>query len=287
VKRILLTGAAGFLGRAVARRLKLRTDVEDVLAIDNFDPLCGGENKTGDVVFGDVLSSPHYDPTHIIHLAALGRNLTCEENPHRAFMVNVGGTLAMLELAKGWKAQMLFCSSNIVLSSSETMYRLTKRTAEQLVQVYARHGLNVMTLRPSNIAGPGQSRTEFQPCSFAAMDRCYEQKGHIEITGDGWQRRDYVHVDDVARAFMLGLDRMIPGTTFDICTGKLIAINEVAEMLAVPVKHVEPRPGDARSLVSDHRPASNQLDFRATIGIEQTVRESFPTVFSGKSLHSS
>jgi UDP-glucose 4-epimerase len=301
MKRVLLTGAAGFLGREVLRQLKA-TDAE-ILAIDNYEPLCGGQMETEGappgVQFGDVLSPSTYayfKATHIIHLAALGRNLTCEKHPYRAFQVNVNGTLELLEMAARTGAELIYCSSNIVLSDQATVYRMTKRTAEDLVRIYSHHGTKAMILRPSNISGKGQSRTEFQPCCFAAMDKCFEEKGYIEITGNGSQKRDFIDVKDVARAFILALDKMMPGVTLDICTGVETALKEIPTILGlsltgkyynpIETRYVDRRPGDALRLVSDHRPAMNALGFTRHIGTEETILDSFPAVMSAKALHS-
>lgn len=287
-KRVLLTGAAGFLGREVLRQLKTKGDVAQILAIDNCDPLCGGLKNAAGVVFGDILDPTifgEYEATHVIHLAALGRNLTCEKNPYRAIRVNIDGTLAMLELAHAAKASIIVCSSNIVLSDVATVYRMTKRATEDLTRIYAQNGLQAMVLRPSNMAGIGQSRTEFQPCSFASMDVCFEKNGYIEITGDGKQRRDFINVKDVARAFVAALDNIIPGRTFDICDGATRNLLDVMSILGVQFKFVAPRQGDAKNLISDHRPAANELGFRVSIPFDQTVAESFPSVTSAKALH--
>ena len=294
MKRVLVTGAAGFLGRHVMHQLKMLDDVE-VVGIDNFEPLCGSDISDNSLR-GDVCESDGWQfltpgigrPTHIIHLAAIGRNLTCEQNPRRAFEVNVDGTLNMLELAVKCRAEFLHCSSNIVLSNRSTTYRLTKRVAEDLVRLYAQHGVRAMILRPSNIAGAGQSRTEFQPCAFASMDKCFEEKGYIELTGDGMQRRDFINVKDVARAFVQALDFMTPGVTMDICTGTRVTLLNVTELLGVPVKFVDPRPGDAMDLVSDPHPALTLMNFRSKCSFPDTVAESFPMVMRAKAkLHSS
>lgn len=285
-KKVLLTGAAGFLGREVRRQLKFLGIA--CTGIDNFEAGCGASPEAGFLDIADVTdirSIVHDNFTHIIHLAAIGRNLTCEANPYRAFQVNVGGTMNMLELAHRWGCEFIFCSSNIVLSDQQTVYRMTKRTAEELVQIYANHGTKAMILRPSNIAGPGQSRTEYQPCSFAQMDKTFDEKGYIEITGDGTQQRDYIHVSDVARAFVLALDSNVPGATLDICTGNSISLLEVMRLLGVEYRLVDARPGDAKNLISDHRPAANTLKFKAQTSLNSTITDSFPAVMNAKALH--
>jgi nucleoside-diphosphate-sugar epimerase len=141
-----------------------------------------------------------------------------------------------------------------------------------------------MVLRPSNIAGRGQSRTEFQPCAFAAMDKCFEDKGYIELTGNGRQRRDFVNVKDVARAFVMALDKMVPGACIDVCTGNRVTLLNVMEFLGVPFKFVDERPGDAKDLVSDPKPAWDLLRFQSQIPFPETVADSFPAVMRAQAL---
>jgi len=174
------------------------------------------------------------------------------------------------------------CSSNITLSDVPTVYKMTKLIDESLVGLYHELGVSVMGLRPSNICGIGQSRTEYQPCAMAGLDLEFEKNGFVSITGDGTQARDFVNAKDVARTFWLAANSEASGTTVDVCTGKLTSINEVAEIAGVPVKYVDPRPGDAKVLISDPEPAKRLLGFEAEIGIEQTVQESFPAVMAVK-----
>ena len=290
--RVLVTGSAGFLGRHVVARITHNPQIEKVIGYDHFDPLCGANQKEIGVMTlsGDVtdieylaLQVKHYKITHIIHLAAYGRNLTCAHFPFRAGNVNVNGTLNVLEVARALKLQrVVVCSSNITLSDQITVYRESKKAVENLVELYASMGLSVLGLRPSNIAGPGQSRTEYQPCSFAGMDLGFERDSFISITGDGTQSRDFVNVKDVTRAFKLALFSDYVGATFDVCTGKQISLNEVTAKLDVPVKFIEARVGDAKTLVSDPTRATQHLNFNAEIGIDQTIEESFPAVMRSR-----
>ena len=116
------------------------------------------------------------------------------------------------------------------------------------------------------------------------MDAGFEKDGFISISGDGTQTRDFVHVSDVARAFLLALDNPFRGRTIDICTGKQISMNEVLDKLGnPPMKYTDPRPNDAHSLPSFPRDAQEYLEFEAQIPIEQTIRDSFPAVMRAQS----
>lgn len=278
--RVLLTGGSGFLGRHVQKRLA--ANGHSVSTYDNLDQYCGGvgcPDFNGDVTDLAFLKRCVLSGKieAIVHLAAYGRNLTCQDFPSEAWKVNVDGTLNVLETASHFKIKrVVCCSSNIVLSPKPTMYRLTKETAERAVAYYQTLGLSALALRPSNICGPGQSKTEYQPCAMAGMDTGFEKNGYLSLSGDGTQTRDWIHAADVARAFGLALGSSYVGPTIDICTGKQTSLNEIAKMLGVPVKYTDPRPGDAMALISYPGAAKDKLAFEAKVPMVQIISDSFP-----------
>lgn len=284
--RVLITGGLGFLGRHVTALLE--SENIPYAVFDNLDPLCGGtpsEFLPRYTFKRDLLEDGELDyvirqylPTHIFHLAAYGRNLTCARHVQRAIRVNIEGTARVLDAAYEYDLRAIVCSSNIVLSPENTVYRFTKQACEALVELYAKAGTSAMALRPANIYGAGQSRTEFQPCAFAGLDLTFEKEGLFRISGDGTQTRDWVHVDDVAQSFLLAGRSDLSGQTLDIATGIQTSMNRVAELLHVYVKYTVPRPGDAQALISDPQPALKLLGFKAIRSLEKHIWEAFPTV---------
>jgi UDP-glucose 4-epimerase len=286
--KYLITGGLGFLGQHVVEAALAAG--HEVHVVDNIEPTCGG-----DITFADELYH-HYSaditdfislarvikevkPDVILHLAAYGRNLNCKDFAARANHVNVGGTANVLALSWiGKIRRVVVCSSNITLSDQDTVYKRTKLACEQLVEEFALIGLSVMGIRPSNIYGSGQSRTEYQPCAFAGLDISFERDGHFTITGDGTQSRDFVHADDVADAFLLAANSAVSGCTLDVATGVQTSMNDVARMLGVEVKYTDPRPGDAKTLVSNTAPAEALLGFKAKRELEVHIDEAFPSV---------
>jgi len=291
VSKYLITGGLGFLGRHAAAAAKAAG--HEVFVIDNCEPTCGasvgiyigGLHYYVDITDFAALARVVEDvkPDAILHLAAYGRNLNCRDFAKRAVAVNVFGTVNVLTVALAAKVpRVAVCSSNICLSDVDTIYRRTKHLCEVAVEVFAEKGLSVMGLRPSNIYGSGQSRTEYQPCAFAGLDISYERDGHFTITGDGTQSRDFVHADDVAEAFLLAAESKVSGCTFDIATGVQTSMNDVAKLLGVDVKYTDPRPGDAKILVSDIQPAFDHLGFKATRRLVDHIFEAFPAVAAAK-----
>jgi nucleoside-diphosphate-sugar epimerase len=293
MSRVLITGGCGFLGRRLVKAALAAG--HHVFTLDNFEPTCGadctGVPDAPNYVWNnvDITDQPKlYEaikaikPDVIIHLAAYGRNLNCRDYADRATHVNVGGTFNILEAAHLLNVpRVVVCSSNITLSDQDTVYKRTKLATEHLVWVFSdTFGLSVMGLRPSNIYGEGQSRTEYQKCAFAGMDTYFEENGHFLISGDGTQDRDFTHADDVADAFLLAADSAVSGCTLDIATGVQTSMNEVAQLLGVDVKYTDPRPGDAKTLVSNIEPAKALLGFTAKRKLADHIFEAFPAVYA-------
>jgi UDP-glucose 4-epimerase len=295
--KYLITGGLGFLGQHVVKAAIAAAHT--VTVADNLEPRCGGVSglahgpryayRNVDITDFSALQNAAraVDPDVILHLAAYGRNLSCRDFPDRAKSVNVGGTLNVLMAAalrdSGLtilknRTRVVVCSSNITLSDQDTVYKFTKQRCELLVEEFARGGLSVMGLRPSNIYGVGQSRTEYQPCAFAGMDMAYEREGYFSITGDGSQTRDFTHADDVADAFLLAANSAVSGCTVDIATGVQTSMNEVAKLLGAKVVYADPRPGDAKTLVSNIEPAKALLGFTAKRSLAEHIGEAFPSV---------
>ena len=286
--KVLVTGAAGFLGTHV---LTLLQDSKiPFVGCDNLDPLCGGRARLFTPFYNADICNPaslrglidFERVTHIIHLAAYGRNLICQDFPHKAWEVNVIGTNNILEIARlnPHIERTLVCSSNITLSDQLTVYKSTKQAVEQMVAYYAQgFKVNTLALRPSNIYGQGQSKTEYQMCAFAGLDECYRQHGVFRISGDGTQTRDWVHVKDVARAFVgtLGFGEVV-GKTLDICTGVQTSMNDIADMLGVGVVYTDPRPGDAHALISNPNPARDLILFDSRLDLRKHIWDAFPSV---------
>lgn len=283
--RFLVTGGAGFLGKHVVK--KLEHCGNNVVVLDNIDSRCGGDYSVMrahcDVrdfrLLEHIIVAGNF--THIIHLAAYGRNLTCRDFPADAFQVNVEGTANILEAAalhRDIVERVVVCSSNIVLSDQDTNYKKTKLAVEAHVRRYALLGVSCMALRPSNIYGSGQSRKEHQLCAFAGLDESYRKRGYFEISGDGTQTRDWVYVRDVARAFVLASHAKVTGETFDVCTGRQTSMNAIAKMLDVKIKYTPARPGDAKALISDPKPAWKNLSFLANIRLQDGIWDAFPSI---------
>jgi dTDP-L-rhamnose 4-epimerase len=157
-------------------------------------------------------------------------------------------------------------------------YAVTKLAQEHLASVWAHTtGSRVVALRYHNVYGPGMPR-DTPYCGVAALFRSALARGEPpRVFEDGAQRRDFVHVSDVARANLaaLGATGTGPGTgfsAFNVCSGQPATVGELAGAICAavggppPVVTGEFRVGDVRHVVASPRRAAGELGFVARIG---------------------
>jgi dTDP-L-rhamnose 4-epimerase len=158
-------------------------------------------------------------------------------------------------------------------------YAASKVAQEHYARAWARQaGGSVVALRYHNVYGPGMPR-DTPYSGVAAMFRSAVERGEPpRVFEDGRQMRDFVHVDDVARANALAIgavDDAEPGavSVYNVCSGRPVSIGAVAGLLAgasgpAPVVTAEYRLGDVRHVVASPRRAATELGFTAAIGPE-------------------
>lgn len=236
--RVLVTGAAGFIGQHVCRLLKEQGHY--VMGMDCQMP----DKACFDAWFGADITTPLAvipGLDAVIHLAAIASPRECEADPCRAYLVNVHGTWNVLQmaLASGAKRVVFPSSAHVYgipprsLPTKEqshlrpqSCYTTTKILAEELCRLYWMNYQQEYTiLRLFNTYGPGQGLGYFVP---DMLERA--RHGRIEL----WSPRttkDFVYVTDVARAFMLALEPDQMGT-FNVGSGEEISLSAVAEKIA-------------------------------------------------------
>ncbi len=163
-----------------------------------------------------------------------------------------------------------------------SVYALTKYVQERLtLTVSAAYGMEAVALRLFNVYGPGQALSNPYTGALAIFASRLANREPPLIFEDGKQRRDFVHIEDVARAFVLALDQpRAIGQTFNIGSGQDRSIAEVAQRLAAAMNvDIEPditgktRIGDIRHCFADVGRARAQLGFVARRNFEEGLAE--------------
>jgi nucleoside-diphosphate-sugar epimerase len=306
VGRILLTGAAGFIGARVAGLLL--DEGREVVGLDDlndaYDPrvkqsrLAGLEARAGfrfvrcDVARRDALASalPEGGFDAVINLAARAGVRTSVENPWVYVDTNVTGTLNLLDLCRArGVAKFVLASTSSVYGDSRaeqfreddessrplSPYAATKKAAEALAHTYhALHGLDVSVLRYFTVYGPA-GRPDMSVFRFVQRIR---EGRPITVFGDGSMSRDFTYVDDVARGTILalrplGYEIVNLGGDHPYAVNELIAAVERALGRRAAVEHRPAHPADVPRTAASIEKARRLLGWTPRVSLAEGVAQ--------------
>lgn len=302
MRRVVITGGAGFIGSHLAERL-LR-DGRSVAVLDNFDPfydpevkernLAGVEGTAGfRLVRGDIRDPSALDDALaegadlVVHLAAKAGVRPSLADPVGYASVNVDGTVQVLEAVRRHAVpRLIFGSSSSVYGNNAKVpfsesdpvdepvspYAATKRAGELLCHAHHHvHGTDVACLRFFTVYGPRQ-RPDLAIHSFA---RAMLEGRAISMFGDGTNGRDYTYVDDVVGGILLAADRIRGFRIWNLGGSSPVPLAEmirgIAEGLGLrPDVRREPmQPGDVDRTWADVTRAREELSWAPRVPFEE------------------
>ena len=293
----LVTGGAGFIGSNLVETLL--GIGHTVVCVDNESSDAHDKpywnkntiNICGDIRDYNLMSSCMRDVDYVFHLAAEARIQPAIENPVNAVSVNDLGTATVLQCARENQVKKFMFSStsaaygrnkspNIETQSPDPLnpYSVTKLNGENLCKMYTElFGLPTVIFRYFNVYGPRQPvRGQYAPV-LGIFKRQKDAGEPLTIVGDGNQRRDFVHVEDVARANIIaaladpGQDAY--GEVYNIGTGKNFSVNEIAEMFMHEKTYIAPRPGEARVSLANNQKMRNTFGWTPTHDLDNWVSQ--------------
>jgi len=294
MSRCLVTGHKGYIGSRLFKRLKELG--HEVIGIDLQDD----HDINSDLFHGLDKKSfhPHYynfKPEYIFHLACIPRVLYSVENPVETTKNNIIATTNVLNFAKAVGAKrVIYSSSSSVVGDGDgpvSPYALQKLYSEMECRLWAKiYGLDTVSLRYFNVYSEDQ-KAETAYATAISNWMAHIKEGRVPfLNGDGTQRRDMVHVDDVVSAniFAMDYEGVFRGSTYDVGTGNNISLNEVIEIVhkhfphAVEFEQRPPRKGDVLLTRANTTPLKN-LGWEASITIVDGINSCFKELQEFKS----
>jgi UDP-glucose-4-epimerase GalE len=307
--QVLVVGGAGYIGCHAAHALQRKGHeaiIYDNLSTGHAQLAEGFELITADIADTATLARALSRVEAVMHFAAhayVGESVT---NPRKYFHNNVESALALLNAVMDSKVRKFVFSSTCAVYGMPDMIPITEDTVRQPVnpygatklvfeyalESYARaYGLRVVSFRYFNAAGADESgaigelhdpEPHLIPCAFEAIRG---KRPALEIFGDDYPTpdgtciRDYIHVNDLAEAHVLGLEYLERGESIalNLGTGKGNSVKEVIATVEgitgkkVPARIAPRRPGDPPQLVADPSKAEKLLNWKATRTLDQIV----------------
>jgi nucleoside-diphosphate-sugar epimerase len=237
--RILVTGASGFIGRALCRDLLARGEQVAALVRRAGSHPPGTRPLIGDLADGERLSGllAAERPDCVVHLAA---EIASQRSERKLREVNVEGTARLVAACAALAGERsagprLVFASTVVTGDArgellteeqplpvQTPYGRSKQAGERLV---IESGLPAVVVRPSHVYGPGGW---YEDELIAQLRR----PGRFAVIGSGRNLWDVVHVDDVVSALVLALERGAPGSTYHVVDDEPIAFYDFMALTA-------------------------------------------------------
>ena len=278
---ILVTGGAGFVGTNLIKRLL--KDGHKVVSLDNYSTGKKENEQKGctyfDVDIRDVVDFSYFmeKPDVVYHLGALARIQPSFEFPANTLEVGILGTMNILEWVRQLenKPRMIFAGSSSVHSGKmKNPYTFSKVVADDMCLLYKEHfGVDVSICRFYNVYGPHQL-TEGKYCTVVGIfQRQYQEGVELTITGDGEQRRDFTHIDDIVDGLILTSESETCWDEIELGRGNNYSINELAKMFNCGYTYLPERPGEARETLCDISQAKEKIGYEPTRNIEDYIHE--------------
>jgi UDP-glucose 4-epimerase len=293
----LVTGGCGFIGSHVVDGLLEKG--HEVVVIDDKSAESNDqffENPNASYFYHSITDYEKISPLfegvdYVFHLGAESRIQPTLERPQDACMTNFVGTCNVLQAARtsGVKRVMYSSTSSGYglknkIPLREDMerdclnpYAVTKVAAEDLARMYyTLWGLETVIFRYFNIYGDREpTKGQYAPVVGLFLKQFRDNKV-LSIVGDGTQRRDFTHVDDVVQANMLAMESNNPeilGEIFNVGTGKNCSVLELAQMISDNYTFIPSRPGEAKNTLADISKARTLLNYNPTITIEEWIKQ--------------
>lgn len=305
VKRCVVTGAAGFIGSNLVRRLIAEgvkvTAIDDLSTghVENLDGLLGRIHFVkGDIRDLALLREAFAGADVVFHEAALASVPRSVEDPITTNQVNIDGTLSVLMAAKeAGVRRVVYAASSSAYGDTETLpktedmpssplspYAVQKYCGELYANVFTRvYGLETVSLRYFNIFGPYQDPKSQYAAVVPQFIVSLMAGRQPVIYGDGEQSRDFTYVANACEANILAASAPgASGRVFNIGCGEQFTINHLLEKLNELIgtdtraAYAAPRPGDVRESLASIARAEEYLGYRPVVrfdeGLAHTVR---------------
>lgn len=297
--KLAVTGGAGFIGSYLAKEITKQGHTPIIIdnlfrgKLENLDPIKDYEFYKIDIRDYQKLEDTLKDVDGIFHEAALTDVQESFTKQDEYVDVNVKGTENIFKIAKEFDIKVVYASSSSVYGNPEKIpitedskrkpinpYGNTKLEDEFLAEKYTKEGVSIIGLRYFNVYGKGQTGS-YAGVITKFINQLKEKRSPI-IFGSGIQVRDFIFVEDIARANISAMKSPAKAGFFNIGTGITTSIKQLAEQmitlsgLELKPQHEKPLEGDVYSSQADTRLSKTVLGWEYTVQLSDGLKKFFP-----------
>ena len=297
----LITGAAGFIGSHLAKKL-----ADEGNAITVIDNLSTG-NKSNIVWEGVFIEGDDFNPKvieklnnqkfdAIFHIAGQSSGEISFENPIYDLNCNAASTLILLDYAKRTGCKRFVYASSMSVYGDEnkgsvnevtaelkpkSFYAVGKIASEHYMRIYSQYGIRSTALRFNNTYGSGQNMENLKQGMVSIFLAQAVKNHHIIVKGDKNRFRDFVHVDDTVRAIIMASKGNEPDlyNFYNVATNKKTTCEELINVMKkylpfeVSVEYMGSTPGDQYGIYCDYSKIEKSLGWKPEITLDEGIKE--------------
>ena len=296
-KIAVVTGGAGFIGRHMVDLLLAKNYT--VRVVDN---LSGGHKKNlkhhhnnsrlqfekVDICKLNSNNKLFKSVDYVFHFAGIGDLVPSIENPKKYMMINTQGTINVLEASRNSKIKKFVYAASASCYgitnnqrtnedyriSTEHPYALSKYLGEKAVfHWYKVYGLPVNSIRIFNAYGPRVRTTGAYGAVIGVFLKQKIKNKPLTIVGDGKQSRDFVHVTDVARAFLAAAQTTFVNKIYNVGTGIPQTVNYLSNIIGGKRVFIPNRPGEPKCSYANIGRIKRELKWKPTIKFKDGITE--------------
>lgn len=297
--KYLVTGAAGFIGAAVAQRLL--NEGNEVTTIDNL--FTGYEEHIpegckfikGSTADPDVIASIENETFDaILHIAGQSSGEISFEDPVYDLQTNAQSTVMLLNLARKIGCNKFVYASTMSVYGDQqppicfedtallpkSFYAVGKIASEHYMRIYSQqYGIVCTALRLFNTYGIGQNMKNLKQGMASIYLAMAINDKKITVKGSKDRFRDFVYIDDVVDAFVRALGRESGYDYFNVCNGRAVKVEQVVDIISnllpyqVEVEYIEGTPGDQFGIYGSNEKIKQELNWSPSVSFEEGMEK--------------
>ena len=287
MKNVLVTGGVGFIGTNLIKRLL--SEGHNVISIDNYSTGKKENEILGCKYYNINMGCRHNHPDYlhfkfknidiVFHLAAKARIQPSFIDPEDYINTNFQGTYEIVKYCAYNKIPLIYAGSSSHHSGKfKNPYTFSKDMGEEIIQLYQKHfELKASIARFYNVYGPYQLTEGGYTTLMGKWLNNIDKGIPCEIYGDGTNRRDFTHVDDIVDGLTAIMDRKEYNHMFEFGRGKDFSVLDVARMMKVNPIFKPEKPGEADKTLANLSKAAEILDYNPKRNIKDYLEKQIKT----------